>query len=144
MYRLRVCLSLLVALSLLLIASGCGGGSTNSNTSGSGSSGSGGSGSGGSGSGGSGSGGGTSSPPTISSFSVSPTLVAPGQFTNFAWATANATTFTVTPNITQDDQGSLPLNATAYSYNSNGLTQTTTFQATASSGTTNSKTVTAT
>jgi phospholipase C len=135
MCRLRVCLSLLVALSLLLIAAGCGGGSTNATT---GSNGSGSTGSGGTGTGGTGTGG-TTSPPTISSFSVSPTLVAPGQFTNFAWATANATSFNVTPNITQEDQGSLPLNATAYSYNSNGLTQTTTFQATASSGTTNSK-----
>ena len=126
MRRLRVCLSLLVALSLLLIAAGCGGGSTNNN---------------------SGSGSGSNPPPpppppsapTISNFAVSPTLVAPGQFTNFSWTTANATGFTVTPNITQDDQGNLPLNATAYSYNSNGLTQTTTFQATASSGSTNSK-----
>src|SRR5580658_3562550 len=115
MCRLRFCLSLLVALSLLLVAAACGGGSTNATT---GSNGSGSTGSGGTGTGGTGTGG--TSAPTISSFSVSPTLVAPGQFTNFAWATANANSFNVTPNITQEDQGSLPLNATAYSYNSNG------------------------
>jgi len=132
MCRLRVCLSLLVALSLLLLAAACGGGSTNSN---SGSNGGGSGGGGGTGGGG----GGGSTAPTITSFAVSPTVAAPGQFVNFSWATTNATAFTVTPNITQEDQGSLPLSATAYSYNTNGLTKTTTFQATATSGTTNSK-----
>ena len=63
---------------------------------------------------------------------------------NFSWATSNATSFNVTPSIIQDDRGSLPLNATAYSYNTNGLTQTTTFQATASSGSTTSKPMSAT
>jgi phospholipase C len=50
---------------------------------------------------------------------------------NFSWATANATTFTVSPAINLDDQA-LPLSSTGYSYNTNGLTQTTTFSATAS------------
>ncbi len=81
--------------------------------------------------------------PVVSSFTVSPTLVAPGEFVNFAWATANATAFTVTPDITQDDQSALPLTATAYSYNTAGLSQTTTFSATASSGSTMSAAVTA-
>ncbi len=136
MCRLRVCLSLSLALSLLLIAAGCGGGTTN-NT-GSNSSGSGGSSSGSGGSGSSGGSGGNSTGPTITSFAVSPTLAAPGQFVNFSWATTNATSFNVNPNIVQDEQGSLPVNDMVYSYNTNGLTQTTTFQATATSGTTNS------
>ncbi len=113
----------------LLIAAGCGGGSTNS---GSGSSGSGGSGSGGSGSGGGGTGG-TGSAPAISSFTVTPAIVGPGEFVNFSWATQNATTFATTPDIAQENQ-TLPLSATNYSYNTNGLQQTTTFQAVASSG----------
>lgn len=73
--------------------------------------------------------------PSISSFSVSPALVAPGEFVNFAWATTNATAFTVTPSIVQDDQ-TLPVQATAYSYNTTGLAKTTTFTAVASSGST--------
>jgi phospholipase C len=64
-----------------------------------------------------------------------PAITAPGEFVNFSWATANATAFTVTPAINQDDQ-TLPLSSPAYSYNTNGLTQTTTFQATASNGST--------
>ena len=79
----------------------------------------------------------------MSSFTVSPTLAAPGEFVNFAWATANATAFNVTPNIALDDQ-ILPLMATAYSYNTTGLAQTTTFTAIASSGSTMSAPVTAT
>ena len=141
MSRLRVCLSLLFALSLLLIAAGCGGGSTNSNSSSNSGGGTGGTGGTGTGGGGTG---GNSNAPTISNFAASPTLVAPGQFVNFSWATSNATSFTVTPSIIQDEGGTLPLNATAYSYNTNGLTQTTTFQATASSGSTNSKPMSAT
>ena len=72
-------------------------------------------------------------PPVVSSFTTSPALVAPGEFVNFAWATANATAFNVYPNIAQDEQ-TLPVNATAYSYNTTGVPQTTVFQATASSG----------
>jgi phospholipase C len=123
MSRLRCTVSLLSLLTLL-IAAGCGGGTTN-NTSGSG---------------------GSNPPPppppptgpTVTSFAVSPNVTAPGQFVNFSWATANATAFSVTPSIAQDDQ-TLPLNSTAYSYNTNGLTQTTAFQAVASSGSTNSQ-----
>ncbi len=81
--------------------------------------------------------------PVVSSFTLSPTIAAPGEFVNFAWATANATAFNVTPNIAQDDQ-TLPLNATAYSYNTTGLAQTTAFTATASSGTMTSTPVMAT
>ncbi len=74
---------------------------------------------------------------------MSPAVAAPGEFVNFAWATANATTFSVTPSIVQDEQ-TLPLNTTAYSYNTTGLGQTTTFTAVASSGSTMSAPVTAT
>ena len=81
--------------------------------------------------------------PSVSSFTVSPAQAAPGEFVNFAWTTANATAFTVAPNIAQDDQ-TLPLNSAAYSYNTTGLKQTTTFQATASSGSMMSAPVTAT
>jgi phospholipase C len=79
----------------------------------------------------------------VSSFAVSPTLAAPGQFVNFSWTTANVTAFDVTPSIAQDDQV-LPRSAAAYSYNTNGLAQTTTFRAIAGSGTTASTPVTAT
>ncbi len=81
--------------------------------------------------------------PMVSSFTMSPTLAAPGEFVNFAWATANATAFSVTPNIAQDDQ-TLPVQSSAYSYNTTGLGQTTTFTAVASSGSTMSAPVTAT
>ena len=47
------------------------------------------------------------------------------------------------PDIAQENQ-TLPLSATAYSYNTNGLTSTTKFNAMASSGSTNSPTVSAT
>ncbi len=77
--------------------------------------------------------GGSGPSPSVSSFSVSPALAAPGQFVNFSWAAANASAFVITPEITQDDQ-TLPLTATAYSYNTNGLEQTTTFTAIAGSG----------
>ncbi len=156
MLRLRIAVSVLCLLTLLIVA-GCGGSSNslNGNGSSSGGSGSGGSGSGGSGSGGSGSGGsgsgsgsggsgsggssgGGNPAPTITSFAVTPTIVGPGQFANFSWASANATAFTVTPAINQDDQ-TLPLSSPAYPYNTNGLTQTTTFSAVASTGSTQSQ-----
>ncbi len=137
MLRLRAAL-VFVALLSLLFAVGCGGGSSN-NTSGNGGSG----GSGGSGSGGSGGSGGSSAP-TVTSFAVTPTLVAPGEFVNFSWATTNATAFSVAPAITNDDEMTLPVSSQAYSYNTQGLTQTTAFQATASAGTTNSQPVSAT
>ncbi|MGA2370444.1 MAG: alkaline phosphatase family protein [Candidatus Korobacteraceae bacterium] len=121
MSRLRCAVSLLSLLSLL-IAAGCGGGSSNSN------------------SGGNNNGGGTgnSTAPAVSSFAVSPMVVGPGQFVNFSWATANATSFSVTPSIASDDEQTLPLSSKSFNYNTNGLTQSTTFQATASSGTTTS------
>ena len=75
--------------------------------------------------------------PVISSFSVSPSLAAPGQFVNFSWASSNAGSFDVTPDIAQDDM-TLPLTMTAYSYNTGGLTRTTTFTALAGSGTSTS------
>ena len=78
--------------------------------------------------------------PAVTSFSVSPALAAPGQFVNFVWNTANATSFNVTPEIGLDDQV-LSLSAKPYSYNTNALSQTTTFQATASSGSTISQMV---
>ena len=108
----------------MLVAAGCGGGSSNnSGTSGGGTTG----------------GGAGSTAPTVTSFAVSPTLVAPGEFVNFSWATTNATAFSVTPAITNDDEQVLPVNETTYTYNTNGMTQTTTFQATASSGSTMSQ-----
>ncbi len=79
----------------------------------------------------------------ISSFRISPDLVAPGEFVNFSWASANATSFNVTPNIAQDEQ-ILPLTMRAYSYNTNGLRRTTTFQASANAGATASPFATAT
>ncbi len=81
-------------------------------------------------------------PPVVSSFAVSPALAAPGQFVNFTWASANATTFDVTPDIAQDDM-TLPSTDPAYSYNTGGLAQTTTFQAVAGSGSTASSPLTA-
>jgi len=125
MSRSRGTVSLLSVL-LLLIAAGCGGGTTN-NTSGGGTTG----------------GGGSSSSPTVTAFNVAPAVTAPGQFVNFSWSTTNATAFTVTPDIAQENQ-TLPLSSTAYSYNTNGLTGTTRFNAVASSGTVNSPTVSAT
>ena len=70
----------------------------------------------------------TALPSMVSSFTLSPTLAAPGQFVNFSWASNNAKSFNVTPNIAQDEE-TLPLNASAYVYNTNGLTRSTTFQA---------------
>ncbi|HUI83074.1 MAG TPA: alkaline phosphatase family protein [Candidatus Binatia bacterium] len=79
----------------------------------------------------------------MTSFTVSPYIAAPGQFVNFAWNTTNATAFTVTPTINQDGQ-TLPVTSPAYSYNTQGLTQTTTFQATASSSSSTSPAVSTT
>src|SRR5580700_9249063 len=100
MVRLRSTAPLfVVGLILLLMATGCGGGS---NSSGSGSSGSGGSGSNG-GSSGSG-GGGESTSPTVSNFALTPSVAAPGQFVNFTWNTTNATAISVTPSIVNSGQ----------------------------------------
>ncbi len=132
--RLKIVASLL-ALFLVMLFTACGGGSGSSSNGGSGSGGNGGG--GGTGGGGTG-GGGTGDAPTINTFAVSPSVAGPGQFVNFSWATSNATSFTVKPGINQDDQ-TLPVNSTAYSYNTNGLTQTTTFQATASTSTAQSQ-----
>ncbi len=125
MFRLR---SALFAVSLLSLigAVGCGGGSGSST--------------GGSGGGGTGGSGGGSSP-TVTNFAVSPAVAAPGQFVNFSWATSNATAFSVAPNIAQENQ-TLPINDTAFTFNTNGLT-TTTFKATATSGTSTSPAVSA-
>ena len=62
-------------------------------------------------------------PPTLT-FSLSPTVAASGQTVNFAWATTNATTFTVTPNILGEDQNVLPLNSTLYPVGAPGSTTT--------------------
>ncbi len=86
---------------------------------------------------------GISSTPVVSSFTVSPALAAPGQFVNFSWASANANSFGVTPDIAQEEQ-ILPLTMRVYSYNTNGLTRTTQFHATANSGATPSAPITAT
>ncbi|MGB8885811.1 MAG: alkaline phosphatase family protein [Candidatus Korobacteraceae bacterium] len=139
MFRLRTA-PLVIGFVLLLIAAGCGGGS---NSAGSGSNGSGGSGSNGGSNGGS-SGGSTA--PTVSNFAISPAVAAPGQFVNFTWATTNATSISVAPSIVnsgQDDGQALPLQANPYT--DTGIpTTTTTFQATATSGTTNSQPASAT
>lgn len=113
----------------MMVAAGCGGGSS--------SVGSGNGGNGGNGGGGNGGGGGTPQTPTILSFGVTPPIAAAGEFVNFAWTTANATTFSVTPSIVHEDE-TLPVNSTAYNYNTQGLTRTTMFTATASDGTTTS------
>lgn len=130
MFRLRSAATLVAFLSIL-IAAGCGGGSSNSNSGGNG---------------GSGGSGGASNTPTVSNFSVSPTVAGTGangvgQFVTFNWATANATSFSVTPNIAQDDQ-TLPLQG-PYQDTSAPHT-TTTFTATASSGSTQSQPATVT
>ena len=75
--------------------------------------------------------------PAVTSFAVSPAIAGPGEFVNFSWTTVNATAFSVTPAINQDEQ-TLPVNTPAFSYNTNGLTQTTTFMAVAISGMTQS------
>ena len=133
MSRLR-CVVPLVTAFFLLIAAGCGGGASSNNT-GSSSGSNGGSGSGGSGGG--------STAPTVTNFAVSPMIAAAGEFVNFSWATSNATSFKVMPNIAQDDQ-TLPLSSTGFLFNTNGLTSTTTFQAVATSGSTNSQAKSAT
>jgi phospholipase C len=141
MFRLRIA-PLVIGFLLLLIAAGCGG---SSNSSGSGSNGSGSGGSNGGSSGGSG-GGGESTSPTVSNFALTPRVAAPGQFVNFTWTTTNATSISVTPSIVnsgQDDGQALPLQAAPYT--DTGIpTSTTTFQAMASSGTTNSQPASAT
>jgi len=86
---------------------------------------------------------GTATAPVVSNFTISPSLAAPGQFVNFSWSSANARSFKVTPDIAQDD-AILPLTTTSYSYNTGGLSETTTFQAIAGPGSTTSAPVTAT
>lgn len=128
MSPLRCAASLLIAFCLLA-AFGCGGGSSNVNSNNNGNG-----------------GGGTSPPPAapaVTSFAVSPDVTAPGEFVNFSWATTNATAFNVSPAINQDEQ-TLPLNDAVYSYNTNGLSQTTTFKATASTSTAQSQPMSAT
>ena len=88
MFRFRIA-TLFVGLMSMMVAAGCGGGSSSV-----------GGGNGGNGGGGNGGGGGgTPQTPTILSFSVTPPVAAAGEFVNFAWTTANATTFSVTPSI---------------------------------------------
>jgi phospholipase C len=74
--------------------------------------------------------------PTIISFSLSPAVSAGGEWINFSWATANATSFSVTPTIAGDDQA-LPLQATSFT-DTAAPAGTTTFEATASSSQGNS------
>jgi phospholipase C len=117
----------------MMIAVGCGGGSSNSNGSG---------GSGGTGGGG----GGTSNAPTLTNFSISPTVAGTGangvgQFVNFNWTTANATSLSVTPTINGDDQA-LPLQGPFQ--DTSAPTSTTTFTGIATNGTTNSQPATVT
>ena len=69
--------------------------------------------------------------PTITNFSLTPAVAATGEWINFTWATANATTFTVMPTIAGDDQA-LPLQASPFT-DTAAPSSTTTFQATASS-----------
>ena len=112
MFRLRSAATMAAFLSIV-IAVGCGGGSSNNGSGGSG------------GGGGTGGGGGGTPPPpppptmpTVTNFTLSPAVAGTGangvgQFVNFTWTTANATSLTVTPTINGDDQaaaaaGSLP------------------------------------
>ncbi len=60
--------------------------------------------------------GGGSSAPAVMSFAVTPAIAAPNQWLNFSWSTVNATSFTVTPTLLQENQRSLPLNGTNYPY----------------------------
>ena len=82
----------------------------------------------------------------MSNLSISPTIAGTGangvgQFINFNWTTTNATAFNVTPTINGDDQ-SLPLQGP---YQDTGApTQTTTFTAIASNGSTQSQPATVT
>ncbi|MGC2110236.1 MAG: alkaline phosphatase family protein [Candidatus Korobacteraceae bacterium] len=126
MFPLRKAQFLVAGILLLLIATGCGGGS---NSSGSGSSGSGGS----SGGGSQGSGGSTA--PAITQFAVTPSIAAGGQLVNFSWATANATAFTVTPSILLEDTTSLAVNNTKYAWGAPNATTTYQAQATGVAGT---------
>ena len=85
----------------------------------------------------------TALPSMVSSFTVSPTLAAPGQFVDFSWASSNAKSFNVMPNIAQDEE-TLPLNASEYIYNTNGLMRSTTFHAFTGAGGATSSPMTAT
>ena len=116
---------------LLLIATGCGGGSTNA---GSGSSGGSGGSSGGSGGGSQGGGGATA--PAITQFGVTPAIAAGGQLVNFSWTTTNATAFTVTPSILLEDTTTLAVNNPKYAWGAPSSTTTYQAQATGAAGTT--------
>ncbi len=122
----------------IVIAVGCGGGSTNNGTGGTGGTG----------------GGGTPPPPppppppgpTLTNFTLTPAIAGTGangvgQFVNFNWTTANATSLTVTPIINGDDQA-LPLQGPFQ--DTSAPTSTTTFTGTASNGTVNSAPATVT
>jgi phospholipase C len=122
MFPLRKAQLLVVGIALLLIGTGCGGGSS---TSGSGSSGSGGS-----------QGSGGNSAPAITQFTMTPKVAAPGQIVNFTWATTNATAFTVTPSILLEDTSTLATNNTKYPWGAPSATTTYQAQATGASGTT--------
>ena len=145
--RARVALSVL-CLFVLSLAIGCGSGSNKSlgtgtsdpgnNQSGGGTSGSGGgtsdsggggtSGSGGGSNSGGGTGGGTTSTPPTITFSATPTTAAPGQLIQFTWATTNATSVTITPNILGEDQTQFELSGSTLYAAPNA---TTTYTATA-------------
>jgi phospholipase C len=121
MFRLRNAWLVAVAVGLSF-AVGCGGGSSNLA-----------SGSGGVGGGTSGAGG--AQGPTLVGFAAVPAVSATGQIVNFAWATTNATAFTVTPSILTEDQTSLPLSSTKYPTGAPAATTTYMASATGASGT---------
>ncbi len=130
MFRLRSAAGFVGLLSVL-VAAGCGGGTSNSSG----------------GNGGSGGSGGGSTGPTVSNFAVSPTIAATGangvgQFVNFNWTTTNATAFSITPSITGNDGPTLPLQGPFQ--DTGAPSQTTTYTATATNGTATSQPATVT
>jgi len=67
-------------------------------------------------------------PPQITQFTASPTIIGGGQSTTITWATTDATSVTITPEVPQpDDSGPLPTSGNA----SMALASTTTFSITA-------------
>lgn len=47
-------------------------------------------------------------------FTVAPSISAPGQFVQFSWNVGNAQSFTVTPNLLEEEQSQLPASASHY------------------------------
>ena len=80
---------------------------------------------------------------TSNSFTVAPTVAAPGQFVQFSWNAAGASSFVVTPSLlAEPDEGVLPVSAAGATYVAPNVS--TTYQAVASGGTATATPMTAT